>query len=81
MAAQLPLLVLAYAYLLQYSIQKGTQASKLDAIERGISPNIRCLLSITISLLAATYVVAISLDADQDRQNVGPDLDPNCLTF
>ena len=24
---------------------------------------------------------ANSLDADQDRQNVGPDLDPNCLTL
>ena len=23
---------------------------------------------------------AISLDPDQARQNVGPDLDPNCLT-
>ena len=22
-----------------------------------------------------------SLDTDQDRQNVGPDLDPNCLTL
>ena len=24
---------------------------------------------------------ANSLDPDQDRQNVGPDLGPNCLTF
>ena len=24
---------------------------------------------------------ANSLDADQDRQNVGPDLDPTCLTL
>ena len=24
---------------------------------------------------------AISLEPDQDRQNVGPDLDPNSLTF
>ena len=24
---------------------------------------------------------ANSLDSDQDRQNVGPDLDPNCLTL
>ena len=24
---------------------------------------------------------ANSLDPDQDRQNVGPDLDPNCLTL
>ena len=25
--------------------------------------------------------VASSLDSDQDRHNVGPDLDPNCLTL
>ena len=25
--------------------------------------------------------IANSLDPDQARQNVGPDLDPNCLTF
>ena len=25
-------------------------------------------------------IFAISLDPDQARQNVGPDLDPNCLT-
>ena len=31
-----------------------------------------CLLLITF---------ANSLDPDQDRQNVGPDLDPNCLTL
>ena len=27
------------------------------------------------------YVFAKSLNPDQDRQNVGPDLDPNCLTL
>ena len=26
-----------------------------------------------------TIQVSSSLDPDQDRQNVGPDLDPNCL--
>ena len=26
-------------------------------------------------------IFANSLDLDQDRQNVGPDLDPNCLTL
>ena len=26
-------------------------------------------------------IFAYSLDPDQDRQNVGPDLDPNCLTL
>ena len=27
------------------------------------------------------FVFANSLDPDQDQQNVGPDLDPNCLTL
>ena len=31
---------------------------------------------LTLSLLAATFVIP-----DQDRQIVGPDLDPNCLTL
>ena len=39
------------------------------------------------TLLASTdyccllITVANSLDPDQDQQNVGPDLDPNCLTL
>ena len=33
--------------------------------------------ALVLSLLAATS--ANSLDPDQDRQNVGPDLDPNSL--
>ena len=33
-----------------------------------------------LSLLASTDS-ANSLDQDQDRRNVGPDLDPNRLTF
>ena len=36
-------------------------------------------------LAAATYRLLITfannLDPDKDRQNVGPDLDPNCLTL
>ena len=28
-----------------------------------------------------TFVIAISLDLDQTRHMVGPDLDPNCLTL
>ena len=42
---------------------------------------------LTFSLLAATFncrlliSFANSLDPDQDRQNVGPDLDPNRLTL
>ena len=37
-----------------------------------------CLL-VTFSCLLITF--ATSLDPDQDRQNVGPDLDPNHLTL
>ena len=39
---------------------------------------------LTLSLLVATSVVcsfADSLDPDQARQNVGPNLDPNCYTL
>ena len=32
-------------------------------------------------LCADSDVFTNSLDPDQARQNVGPDLDPNCLTF
>ena len=39
---------------------------------------------LTLSLLVVTCHLLISfansLDSDQDRQNVGPDLDPNRLT-
>ena len=42
-------------------------------------------ITIAISLLAATYHLLItfanSLDPDQDRQNVGPDLGSNRLTL
>ena len=34
---------------------------------------------LTLNLLVVTFVVAISLDHDQARQNVGPDHDPNCF--
>ena len=37
-----------------------------------------CLLVATCHILT-TFVN--SLDIDQDQQNVGPDLDPNCLTL
>ena len=69
--------------------------------QRGTSPYCPgCKYSLTLSLLAATFVVirasppqfknwpmcvqivllpANSLDTDQDRQNVGPDLYPNCM--
>ena len=29
----------------------------------------------------STVVLANSLDPDQEQHNVGPDLDPNCLTL
>ena len=41
--------------------------------------------SLTLRLLATTCLLLItfenSLDPDQDRQEVGPDLDLNCLTL
>ena len=39
-----------------------------------INPKLVCLCSLLIMFPS-------SLDPDQVRQNVGPDLDPNCLTF
>ena len=45
--------------------------------------NIICC-NLTLSLLVETCLLitfANNLDPDQDRQNVGPDLDPNCLTL
>ena len=38
-----------------------------------------CLLYLLVSF--AYNLNANSLDPDQARQNVGPDLDPNCLTL
>ena len=44
------------------------------------------VMSLTLSLLAAAFfhllmTLANGVDPDQDRQNVGPDLDPNRLTL
>ena len=43
------------------------------------------LLMLTLCLLVSSadtqLQIANSLDSDQAWQNVGPDLDPNCLTF
>ena len=43
------------------------------------------IVLLTLSLLTATCHLLItfsnSLNPDQDRQTVGPDLDPNCLTL
>ena len=41
-------------------------------------------LLLTLSLLALTFLLinfAAILDPDEDQQNIGPDLDPNCLTL
>ena len=45
-----------------------------------------CMLKINISLIVQSLMPCseqsqFSLDPDQDRQNVGPDLDPNSLTL
>ena len=38
-------------------------------------------LLLALSLLATADNLANTLDPDYERQNVGPDLDPNCLTL
>ena len=43
----------------------------LYSIKSSISGDFSCLL----------ITFAISLDPDQDLENVGPDLDPNCLAL
>ena len=39
------------------------------------------VLYLTLCLLCLLITFANSLDPDEARQNVGPDLDPNCLTL
>ena len=46
---------------------------------KNFSSNKTTFDALALSLLAATF--SNSLDPDQDRQNVGPDLDPNSLTL
>ena len=44
----------------------------------------QCFLSSSLAsgdFCCLLITFANSLDPDQDRQNVGPDLDPNCLTL
>ena len=46
----------------------------------------RCTWVLNSFLASSHYcglliIFSNSLDPDQDRQNVGPDLDPNCLTL
>ena len=38
------------------------------------------VLYLSLCQLCLLITIANSLDPDQARQNVGPDLDPNCLT-
>ena len=50
----------------------------LAACIAGLTPDLK-LFSGGLSAVLITF--ANSLDPDQDRQNVGPDLDPNRLTL
>ena len=50
-----------------------------DGKTKHFSSNKATFDALALSLLAATS--ANSLDPDQDRQNVGPDLGPNSLTL
>ena len=47
-----------------------------DTIKDGLNG-----IVLTLSLLLSTLAFAISLDPDQARQNVEPDLDTNSLTL
>ena len=60
------------------AIQKVREKSRSNRNRLGAS-------SVTLSLLAVTFplliIFANSFDPYQDRQNVGPDLDLNCLAL
>ena len=40
-----------------------------------------CFIGLTFSFCGLLIIFANSLDLDQDRTNIGPDLDPNSLTL
>ena len=43
--------------------------------------NIKCIFQLCVYVCCLLITFAISLDPDQARQSVGPDLDPNRLTL
>ena len=43
--------------------------------------NIKCIFQLFVYVCCLLITFANSLDPDQARQSVGPDLDPNCLTL
>ena len=67
------------------STEDGLQAASMDDTTICAMHMVRMKLNIlkvasgNFCCLLITF--ANSLDPEQDRQNVGPDLDPNCLTL
>ena len=55
--------------------------TQLSFIWRSVISLILAANSLTLYILVSSINFANSLDPDQARQNVGPDLDPNCLTL
>ena len=62
-------------YLVRYQEPKAHLSSRLKINSNVLDFNL------TKFLEAAMICFANSLDPDQDRQNVGPDVDQNCLTL
>ena len=66
--------------------QHFSQIVKVGATKNRLQPRVKIESSIPNSLPTSgdfcllLITSANSLDPDQARQNVGPDLDPNCLT-
>ena len=57
-----------------------SQSEKLVNIPRLVEETAKTARN-QVSFCRLPITFANSLDPNQDRQNVGPDLDPNCLTL
>ena len=89
----LPYHILQYCMLLWFFLLSADFFSKLTFSKNSLMNTIRVSDSLYLTreffncLPASGHLyhlllsLANSLDPDQDRQTVGPDLDPNCLTL
>ena len=76
----LPRLRICYSQ--HFSQMEKLEPSEID-FSQGFSQKVSKSFSVFNSLTASDHLLitfANSLDADQARQDVGPNLDPNCLT-